>query len=41
MAEKESSEPSVPAWMLTYADTVTLLMTFFVMLMRYFPWDGK
>lgn len=35
MAEKESSEPSVPAWMLTYADTVTLLMTFFVMLMSF------
>ena len=29
----EGGTPPVPAWFLTYADTVTLLMTFFVMLM--------
>jgi len=36
---KESSGPSVPAWMLTYADTVTLLMCFFVMLMTFSTLD--
>jgi len=35
LAAEESSGPDVPAWMLTYADTVTLLMTFFVMLMSF------
>jgi len=30
---------AVPAWFLTYADTVTLLMTFFVMLMSFSTLD--
>jgi len=39
---EESSSPGAPAWMLTYADTVTLLMTFFVMLMSFSTFDtGK
>ena len=33
--------PGVPAWMLTYADTVTLLMTFFVMLMSFSTLDQE
>ncbi len=36
---EESSGGEVPAWMLTYADTVTLLMTFFVMLMGFSTFD--
>ncbi len=38
---EESSGPGVPAWMLTYADTVTLLMTFFVMLMSFSTFDKE
>jgi len=39
---EEPTAPGVPAWMLTYADTVTLLMTFFVMLMSFSTMDtGK
>jgi chemotaxis protein MotB len=37
----EESGPGVPAWMLTYADTVTLLMTFFVMLMSFSTLDEE
>lgn len=33
--------PGVPTWMLTYADTVTLLMTFFVMLMSFSTLDEE
>jgi len=35
----EDGAPPVPAWFLTYADTVTLLMTFFVMLMSFSTLD--
>jgi chemotaxis protein MotB len=37
----ESSAPGIPPWMLTYADTVTLLMTFFVMLMSFSTLDNE
>lgn len=30
---KRSSDPGVPAWMVTYSDLVTLLLTFFVLLL--------
>jgi len=40
-APVEDDGPSVPAWMLTYADTVTLLMTFFVMLMSFSTLDQE
>ena len=33
--------PPIPAWFLTYADTVTLLMTFFVMLMSFSTLDEE
>jgi Flagellar motor protein len=36
---EETSSRDVPPWMLTYADTVTLLMTFFVMLMSFSTTD--
>jgi len=32
---KAADSPGIPTWFLTYADTVTLLMTFFVMLMSF------
>jgi len=37
----EDSGPIVPAWFLTYSDTVTLLMTFFVMLMSFSTLDDE
>lgn len=36
-----STAPGVPTWFLTYADTVTLLMTFFVMLMGFSTLDDE
>jgi len=40
-APPESSVPGVPAWMVTYSDTITLLMTFFVMLMSFSTLDKE
>ena len=40
-APVEDGGLGVPAWMLTYADTVTLLMTFFVMLMGFSTLDEE
>jgi len=37
----ETGAPPIPAWFLTYADTVTLLMTFFVMLMSFSTLDDE
>ena len=38
---EDSSGHGVPVWMLTYADTVTLLMCFFVMLMSFSTLDEE
>jgi len=32
---EESGPPDVPAWILTYSDVITLLMTFFVLLLTF------
>ena len=40
-APPESCVPGVPAWMVTYSDTITLLMTFFVMLMSFSTLDKE
>ncbi len=38
----EDTQPSSPAWMLTYGDMVTLLLTFFVLLLSFATFDlGK
>ncbi len=33
--EEEDDEPSSPAWMTTYGDMMTLLMTFFILIMSF------
>ena len=38
-AKEESSGPTAPFWMVTYSDMVTLLLTFFVMLMAMANFD--
>ncbi len=40
-APEKSVADEVPAWMLTYADTVTLLMTFFVLLLGFSTVDEE
>ncbi len=37
--EKESDGPSAPFWMVTYGDMVTLLLTFFVLLLSFSSLD--
>ena len=36
--QEDEGGPSAPFWMVTYSDMVTLLLTFFVMLMAMAGW---
>ena len=38
---EESGAPGCPAWMLTYSDTVTLLCTFFILLLTFSSFDDE
>ena len=39
MAEEECPPPGLPMWMATYSDMVTLLLTFFVLLLTMASMD--
>jgi len=39
--QEESSRPGIAAWWLTYADVITLMMTFFVLLMTFQTVDTR
>ena len=39
--KKSGNGSSVPTWMVTFADLMTLLLTFFVLLLSYSSLDAK